>query len=91
MKYLPINNKLFIKNHKKFIKKFDLPFRLISDPDKEILKLYNTWGEKKMYGRTFDGVFRTTFVTDDKGVILKIFKKVKTKEHYEQIMNAFND
>ena len=79
------------ESHEKFSNKLELPFTLIADTEKEIMNNCGVWGEKKMYGRTFDGVFRTTFVTDDKGVILKIFKKVKTKEHYEQIMNAFND
>jgi peroxiredoxin Q/BCP len=48
------------------------------------------WGEKKLYGKTFMGVKRTTFVTDENGIVLKVFNKVKTKEHFEQIINAFN-
>jgi len=79
------------ESHEKFSNKLELPFALIADTEKEVMNNCGVWGEKKMYGRTFDGVFRTTFVTDDKGVILKIFKKVKTKEHYEQIMKAFNE
>ncbi|MCF6365973.1 MAG: thioredoxin-dependent thiol peroxidase [Bacteroidales bacterium] len=79
------------QSHEKFSNKLKLPFKLIADTEKIIMTNCGVWGEKKMYGRTFDGVFRTTFVTDDKGIILKIFKKVKTKEHFEQIMKAFNE
>ena len=73
------------KKHQKFIEKFDLPFDLIADTEKEVLTAYGVWGEKKMYGKTFMGVKRTTFLIDENGKIEKIFKKVKTKEHSEQI------
>jgi peroxiredoxin Q/BCP len=72
-------------SHKKFIEKLELPFRLISDPNKEILKLYNTWGEKKMYGKTYDGVLRKTYVISEDKTIEKIFEKVKTKDNTNQI------
>ena len=75
-----------IISHQKFISKKELPFNLIADTEKIILKTYGVWGEKKMYGRVYMGVFRTTFVIDEKGIIQKIFKKVKTKEHTEQIL-----
>ena len=74
------------KRHDNFKAKNDLPFELIPDTEKEILNDYGVWGEKKMYGRTYMGVFRTTFIIDEKGIIQKIFKKVKTKEHTEQIL-----
>ncbi|MCG8412221.1 MAG: thioredoxin-dependent thiol peroxidase [Bacteroidales bacterium] len=73
------------KSHLNFIKKNDLPFRLISDTNKEILNLYNAWGEKKMYGKTYDGVLRKTFVIDKNQNIEKIITKVKTKDHTNQI------
>lgn len=73
------------KSHKKFIEKHKLPFRLISDPEKEILKLYNAWGEKKLYGRVYDGVLRKTFIINENQIIEKIFEKVKTKDHANQI------
>ncbi len=73
------------KKHQKFKEKFNLPFDLIADTEKEILTAYGVWGEKKMYGKTFMGVKRTTFLIDENGKIEKIFKKVKTKEHSEQI------
>lgn len=74
-----------ISSHNKFIAKYNLNFQLISDPEKEILQAYGAWGEKKMYGKTFMGVIRKTFVIDEEGKILKRFDKVKTKEHTEQI------
>lgn len=73
-------------SHQKFIAKHSLPFHLIADTEKEILKAYGVWGPKKLYGREYEGVIRTTFVIDEKGAIEKIFKKVKTKEHTEQIL-----
>jgi peroxiredoxin Q/BCP len=72
-------------SHKKFIEKHKLPFRLISDPEKEILKLYNAWGEKKLYGRVYDGVLRKTFIISENQTIEKIFVKVQTKDHANQI------
>lgn len=72
-------------SHQKFIGKYDLPFRLISDPEKEILNLYNAWGEKKMYGKTYEGVLRKTFIISEDQTIEKIFEKVKTKDHTNQI------
>jgi peroxiredoxin Q/BCP len=72
-------------SHLKFIAKYDLPFTLISDPEKEILKLYNAWGEKKMYGKVYDGVLRKTFIIDENQKIEKIIEKVKTKDHTNQI------
>jgi len=76
------------QSHEKFSKKLDLPFKLIPDTEKTILNNFGVWGEKKMYGKTYMGVHRTTFIIDENGTIIKIFPKVKTKEHYEQIMKA---
>ncbi len=76
-----------VKSHQKFIEKNNLPFDLIADEKKEILTAYGVWGEKKMYGRTYMGVMRTTFIIDEKNKIEKIIKKVKTKEHSQQIFN----
>ncbi len=74
------------ESHKKFIKKYDLPFPLLADPDKEIIKAYGAWGTKKMYRKEYEGLLRTTFVIDVNGVIQSIFQKVKTKEHTAQIL-----
>jgi len=73
------------ESHRKFIEKYDLPFRLLSDPDKKILKLYNAWGEKKMYGKTYEGVLRKTFIINENQTIEKIIEKVNTKDHSNQI------
>lgn len=73
------------KSHQKFIEKYDLPFKLISDPNKEVLNLYNAWGEKKLYGKTYDGVLRKTFIINENQTIEKIIEKVKTKDHTNQI------
>jgi len=77
------------KSHKGFAKKYDLPFPLIADTEKKILNDYGVWGEKKMYGRTFLGVIRTTFIIDEKGIIEKIINKVDTGEHTKQIFDLY--
>jgi len=74
------------EKHLKFIAKHNFKFNLIADTEKEILEKYNAWGEKKLYGKTYMGVLRTTFIIDEEGKILKIIKKVKTKDHYNQIL-----
>ncbi len=77
------------KRQIRFKEKYNFPYPLIPDTEKEVLKLYGAWGLKKMYGREYDGIFRTTFVIDEKGKIEKIFKKVKTKEHTAQILAEY--
>lgn len=76
------------KSHKKFIEKYQLPFPLIADTDKKLVTELGVYGEKMMYGKVTTGTFRTTFVTDENGVIEKIFtpKQIKVKEHAEQIL-----
>ncbi len=74
------------KSHKKFIEKNNLPFPLISDTDKEILKAYDVWGPKKFMGKEFLGIKRTTFVIDEEGIIEEVIEKVKTKDHTAQII-----
>jgi len=73
------------KRHERFKEKYELPFTLIPDPDKKILNEFGVWGEKKMYGKTYMGVQRTTFIINENGVIEKIIRKVKTKDHTNQI------
>jgi peroxiredoxin Q/BCP len=77
------------KSHKGFAEKFSLPFPLIADTSKKILTDYGVWGEKKMYGRTYFGVIRTTFIIDEKGLIEKIIPKVDTAGHSEQIFSMY--
>jgi len=76
-----------VKSHLKFISKFELPFTLIADTDTTINQLYGVWKEKKMFGKTYMGTARTTFVIDEKGVITDIITKVKTSDHTSQILN----
>lgn len=77
------------KSHHRFIERHDLPFSLIMDEDKKIMEAYGVWGEKKMYGKSFMGVNRTTFIIDEKGKIEKLFKKVNTKSHVDQILAEY--
>jgi len=74
------------RSHKKFEKKFDLPFTLISDPGHKILENYGVWDQKKLFGHEYMGVLRTTFVIDEKGIIQKIFLRPKNKQHAEEIV-----
>ncbi len=76
------------KSHKKFEEKYELPFTLLEDPDKKIIDKYGVWGEKNMYGKKYMGLLRTTFLIDEKGVIMKVFKKPKSKIHSEEILKA---
>lgn len=72
--------------HKKFIAKYNLPFPLIPDVDKKIIKAYGAWGEKQLYGKTYEGIIRTTFVIDENGNIEEIITNVKPKDHTNQIL-----
>ena len=76
------------KKHQKFIGKYSLPFPLIADTEKEVSNAYGVWGPKQFMGKTFDGVHRTTFVIDKEGRIEKIYTKVNTKAHAEQILEG---
>ncbi len=73
------------KSHRNFKDKHQLPFRLISDVDKKVLQDYGAWGEKKLYGKSYMGVLRKTFIINEEGYVEKIIEKVKTKEHSKQI------
>ncbi len=77
------------KKHQNFIKKYDLPFRLIADVDKKVINAFGVWGRKKFMGVEFDGIKRTTFIIDEKGIIERIFDKVITKSHTEQILETY--
>lgn len=78
-----------VASHQKFIAKHDLPFHLLADTEKEVLNAYGVWGPKKFMGRVYDGIHRTTFVIDEQGVIERVFAKVKTKTHTEQILESY--
>lgn len=75
-----------VRSHDKFKLKYELPFPLLSDPDHEVAELYGAWGEKKMYGRTYMGIIRSTYIIDDKGFIVKVFPRVRPKKHSEEVL-----
>lgn len=75
-------------SHLAFKEKFNLPFPLLADVDKEVVYLYGVWGKKKMYGKEYEGIHRTTFLIDSDGNIAKIFEKVKPSIHSEEVLNA---
>jgi len=77
-------------SHLKFIAKYGLRFNLISDPEHLIMDQYGTWGEKKLYGKPYMGVLRTTFLIDEKGIIEEVFTRVDTKNHTIQIEETLN-
>jgi len=77
--------------HKKFETKYNLPFTLIADDKLKIIEKYNVWGEKKLYGRDYMGLHRTTFLLDEKGIIKHLFLKPKSKQHAEEIIEAWRN
>jgi len=79
------------KSHRGFIQKYSLPFRLLADTDKQVATAYGVWGEKKMYGKAYMGILRTTFVIDANGFITHIFDKVDTKDHVNQILKELGE
>ena len=78
-------------SHNKFSDKYQLPFPLIADTDKKIIKSYGVWGEKKMYGNSYEGILRTTFIISEDGKIEHVFDKVDTKDHTRQILDALEE
>lgn len=76
------------KSQSKFSQKFQLPFPLLADVDKELIKSFGVWGKKKFMGREYDGIHRSTFIINEKGIVTFIFDKVKTKEHSNQILDV---
>ena len=77
------------KKHQNFISKFSLGFSLIADENKEVINSYQVWGPKKFMGKEYDGIHRTTFVINEEGNIERVFSKVKTKEHANQILESY--
>ena len=79
-----------VASHQKFKQKFDLPFTLLADPDHAIAEKYGVWQKKSMYGRSYMGIARTTFVIDQDGKVAKVFEKVKPKGHAEEVEQALD-
>lgn len=80
-----------VESHKKFAEKYNLPFRLLSDEKKSVLKKYGVWKEKSMYGKKYMGVERSTFVIDKTGNVRKIFRKVKVADHNDEVMEVLKE
>jgi len=77
------------KKHQRFISKYELPFPLLVDSERSVLKAYGVWGPKKFMGKEFDGTHRTTFLIDENGIVVDVIQKVKAKIHSEQIIEGF--
>ena len=80
-----------VKSHDGFKLKHDLPFQLLSDPEHEVAELYGVWGEKKMYGKSYMGIIRATYVIDEEGRIIKVFPKVDVKMHSQEILEVLRN
>lgn len=78
-----------VASHERFAGKYDLPFPLVADPEHRILEAYGVWGERTLYGRKFMGTRRTTFLIDEDGKIVHVFKRPKVDEHAREILEAF--
>ena len=78
-----------VQSHQRFIAKKELNFTLLSDPEHRVAEAYGVWGEKKFMGRVSMGILRTTFVIGADGVIEKVFEKVRTADHFQQILEAY--
>lgn len=77
-----------VKSQKNFSTKFELPFDIIADENRDIIEKFGVWQMKKFMGREFMGIVRTTFVFDEKGICTQVIDKVKTKDHAAQIMEG---
>lgn len=78
-------------SHRRFKEKHRLPFPLLSDPDHRVARAYGAWGEKRLYGRTYHGILRTTYLIDQEGRVARVFAKVKPKGHAGQVLAALRE
>lgn len=79
-----------VKSHKNFETKYSLPFTILSNPDHEVIELYDVWKEKKNYGRTYMGIVRTTYLIDEEGTIIQAMDKVKAADNPQQMLDAIS-
>ena len=77
-----------VKSHKNFETKYELPFTLLSDPERQVIEAYDVWKEKKNYGKVSMGVVRTTYLIDENGIIVKAMDKVKAADNPQQMLEA---
>ncbi|MBN1138740.1 MAG: thioredoxin-dependent thiol peroxidase [Anaerolineae bacterium] len=80
-----------LKSHDKFKTKFSLPFALLSDPDHRVAEMYGAWGEKRMYGKEYMGIIRSTFIIDEVGTIIRVFPNVKVQNHSQEVLAVLKD
>ncbi len=80
-----------VESHARFAGKHDLPHTLLADPEREVLTAYGAYGEKVLYGKTTVGVIRSTFLVDAEGQVAKVWKRVQTKTHADQVLKALAD
>lgn len=80
-----------VKSHKKFQEKYALPFPLLADVDHKVVEQYGVWQEKKMMGRTYMGIVRTTYLIDKHGMIARVFENVKPSEHSQEVLDALKN
>jgi peroxiredoxin Q/BCP len=80
-----------VKSHNNFINKFELNFHLVADPEKEVCELYDIMGEKKMYGKTYMGIIRSTYIIDPEGTIREVYSKVKVAGHVDAVIEKLEE
>jgi thioredoxin-dependent peroxiredoxin len=80
-----------VESHARFAGKYDLPHTLLADPEREVLEAYGAYGEKVLYGKTTVGVIRSTFLVDADGTVAKVWKRVQTKKHADQVLKALDE
>lgn len=76
-------------SHKKFVEKMGIPYPLLADTEKKVSKMFGVWGKKSFMGKEYMGVNRSTFLVNEKGIIFKVFEKVKPKGHAQEVLDAF--
>lgn len=77
-----------VRAHKSFKTKYDLPFTLLSDPEHQVIEMYDVWKEKKNYGRVYMGIVRSTYLIDEKGIIVKALEKVKPDQNPQDMVDV---
>jgi thioredoxin-dependent peroxiredoxin len=80
-----------VGSHARFRDKHDLPHTLLADPDTEVIRAYGAWGKRKMYGRQYEGVIRSTVIVDAEGTVAARWPKVRPKEHADEVLAALSD
>ncbi len=80
-----------VKSHRKFADKYGLPFTLLADEGHKVADAYGVWGRKKFMGREYDGIFRTSFLIDEEGKVLRVYENVKPELHADQVLKDLND